>query len=165
MDEANEIKTEIGDVQGIAMNRGITAGYYLFTMNDPATALELYVDDLEVVVDNNLTSDLPKVWNYIASCHLRLINTESTERAHASEALVAATHSISFARRTSRTFDYSFAISNVTEAVTAIRSGEPAAHQAALDGLVDELNVGETFVTTMLRQSITFLPAKTFCRT
>ena len=57
MDEANQIKTRIGDVQGIAMNRGITGNFYLFIKQDAATALDLYQEDLEVVKENNLISD------------------------------------------------------------------------------------------------------------
>ena len=161
MDEANQIKTRIGDVQGIAMNRGITGNFYLFTQKDSATALELYQEDLVVVKENNLTSDFSSIWNRIATCHLNLY-AQNNNIEDLQKSFQAVTQSLTYARKTSRIGDYIFTLSNMVKVLEHYHQQNQNDLVQELDDLVDELNIGTSFVSKHAAEIHTSLAQKSF---
>ncbi|MAA78105.1 MAG: hypothetical protein CL916_02510, partial [Deltaproteobacteria bacterium] len=124
MDHAQKLKEDINDVQGLAMNYGIRASTYLFTIRDGNKALELFQKDWDIVEANNMTADKPGVLNKLAMSHMLLAQSSSNPQEHLDKAVDLAMESLHLAEKFEREGDFGFTIGTILKLIVQTQNSD-----------------------------------------
>ena len=113
-----QLKQEINDQQGIAINYGIRGSIYLFTFRNGEQAVEAYTKDWDVVVENHMRADKSKTINALGlSYALRSTQTTDPEQQEKDfqKAKECVFEALQYAEEMERESDFAFAVSAILD--------------------------------------------------